>query len=243
MNAEHFQSALLLYKALSSSESGYIEKNESNAMLFADFYDYEVSKVLDLVCQTMEVNIFKGEKDILYITPKSDSVGKIREEDIRRYFYEGKQGETGDRSERVYLFYYTTLIMLDLLFGGSPIEKKINYLTFSKWMEAIEDFMVKHKSISEEEEAELAFNFSKIRKKWDALSLDNDKAIAQVNTKVGFLNRCLQFLTKEGLIFAPKEDEILIYPTSKLCDLVKKGQLNFKRLEDLHIATNIENAN
>ena len=225
--------ALAIYKVLIDNEHGYIEKQNGNEELFADYFDYEVSEALSSIAQAMDVRIFKGQKDRLYIVPLNYATNAIKESELKTYFFDNKKEKGCERSERVYLFYYTTLILLDEFFGGKPIRLKRDYLNLSEWINLINNVVARHKDLTIEEELKLGFNFIRVGRRWNALSNENDKTTAAINTKMGFLERVLLFLSKEELVITITEDETRIVPTEKLCDLIEKGNLKTYRIQEI----------
>ncbi len=235
MNREEYENltkALAIYKSLVGSENGYIEK-KGNESLFSDYQDEGVSEVLNIISTSMQLNIFRGKNGRLYIISESDSVLAKSENDVKSYFYNSNE----NRSERAYLFYYATLLLINELFGGNPIRQRRDYLPLKNWIDIIDTDVEKHKTLTLEEEMELGFNFVRVGRRWKGLSQETDSSIVKsINTKSGFLEKCLQFLVKEDLVESITEDELRIYPKEKLIDLIERGNLRVDRLQELKIS-------
>jgi hypothetical protein len=227
---DNLTKALAIYRSLVASEHGYIEK-KGNEDLFADYQDQGVSEVLNIICHSMQVNIFRGKSGRLYINSEDEGVYAKNESEIKAYFWQ--QGEP--RSDRAYLFYYVTLLLINELFGGNPIRLRRDYLPLGNWIEIIDAAVEKHKELTIEEEMELGFNFIRVGRKWKCFSLDADAVKTKSDTKIGFLDRCILQLKKEDLIDTVTEDEIRIFPTDKLIDLIERGNLNVDRLKELKL--------
>lgn len=234
---DNITKALAIYRNLLESEQGYIEKR-GNEELFADYQDQGVNEALHIICNSMQVRTFRGKGGRLYIVSEEEGMYAINESEVKTYFYDAKKDQPQEKSERGYLFYYATLILLDEFFGGNPIRQRRNYIPLNNWIQAVDAAVERHKELTLEEEAELGFNFIRVGRRWKCFSTENDDVVAGINTKAGFLERCVQFLTREELIISSREDELRIYPTEKLIDLVERGNLRTERLSDLLFATN-----
>lgn len=217
--------AMEIYRSLVGSEHGYIEK-KGNEDLFANYQDQGVNEVLNTICSSMKLRTFRGNKGRLYIVTDDDSVYAKNENEIKTYFYNQTEG----RSERAYLFYYATLLLLNELFGGNPIRKRREYVPLDEWINILDTAVERHKVLTVEEELSLGFNFIRVGRRWKSLSSETDSTVVKINTKAGFLEKCTSFLEKEDLIYM---DETRIAPTDKLIDLIERGNLRTDRLKEL----------
>lgn len=226
--------ALAIYRNLLESDHGYIEK-KGNEELFADYQDQGVNEALNVICDSMQVRTFRGKEGRLYLVSEDDGMYAIKESEVKTYFYDAKKDQPQEKSERAYLFYYATLLLLNEFFGGNPIRQRRNWIALNEWIQVVDAAVERHRELTLEEEAQLGFNFIKVGRRWKCFSTEMDDTVAGINTKSGFLERCAQFLTREDLIISNREDELRIYPTKKMVDLMERGNLRTDRLKDLMI--------
>lgn len=235
---ESIDKALQLYTELSKSPYGFIEKTDGNRHYFIDMLDNNVSMVLDSICENFKVNIFKTQNRI-YLVPLTDSILATNEEDISRYFHATSNSNKRENDERLYLFYYITLVYLNEIYGGTPFKKLNDYITLGNFIRAVDESVERALSFTKEDDYANRFNTTAVAKKWSSFILQNDSnTSSKINimaTKIGFIKKVINFLKKEGLVDVKTIDDERIYPTTKLTDIMLIGGLNMSKIEDLKI--------
>lgn len=235
---EVLDKALNIYAELIQSPYNFIEKSDSNRALFVDILDDEVLSVLDGICESFKVKIFKYQNRI-YLVPLDGSILAIEESKIAKYFHANSDTNKRESDERLYLFYYITLIYLNEIYGGTPFRKINDYITLADMLDAVDKSVERALTYEKEDDEEAQFNITTVAKKWDSFILQIDeKSSSKINrmyTKKGFLEKSLNFLKSEGLVEIRTTDNIRIYPTNRLSDIVAMGGLNMDRINDLKI--------
>lgn len=235
---ESIDKALNLYTELSKSPYGFIEKTDGNRNFFIDMLDNDVNTVLDSICENFKVNIFKTQNRI-YLVPLTGSILATNEDDIARYFHATSSTNKRENDERLYLFYYITLVYLNEIYGGTPFKKLNEYVTLGNFIRAVDESVERALSLTKEDDYANRFNITAVANKWAGFILQSDANVANktnlMSTKIGFITKVINFLKKEGLVDVKTIDDDRIYPTTKLTDLVLMGGLNMSKIEDLKI--------
>jgi len=239
MNNETLSKALKIQKELLKSEFGYIENNGTYRDLFIDYLNPDVSNILNIICEEFDFNVFKVQ-DRIYLSPYAASFLSVSESDISRYFYISKEKECLDDSRiRLYLFYYTVLNFLSIIYSGFPIKKTQDYTTLNELISTIDNSTARALSVYDEKmELEVGFSILKSCYAWDKFTLDSD-GNGEMNSKSGFAKKSIAYLKKEGLVKVMDDNEFRIYPERKLTDLIVNGGLDIARIQELKI--NIQN--
>lgn len=231
--------ATKIYKELVDSEFGYIEKNDLNSEIFIDFMSDDVASALESMTEVLRVRIFKVQNRI-YLFPLEDSVLSVSESDVAKYFYVTPKTGKRESDERLYLFYYITLVFLNEIYGGAPFRKLNDYCTLEGLVEAMNTSVERQQAtITTEEEEDMGFNILAVGRKWKNFALtgggNKDSKVNSMSSKLGFAERAMKYLKKQGLVDIKVQDNTRIYPERKLSDLILVGGLNMDRIEELKI--------
>jgi hypothetical protein len=236
LNNDVLTKALIVQRALLKSEYGFIENNITNRELFSFYLEPQVRNLIDYISEELGLFVFKVQ-DRLYISSKKGSFLDVNESDIARYFYISKEKEVlNDSRIRLSLFYYITLNFLNILYSGYPIKNTQDYTTLREIIETVDESVERAlASFNEDNESEVGFNILKSCDAWRKFTLDSEGS-GDMNSKKGFVKRCIAYLKKHGLVKTLDDNEFRVYPERKLTDLMVNGGLDMDRIKELKIA-------
>lgn len=223
MVKQDLKKALGIFEAMFRSDYGYIEYSTDTMVLFEDYQLEEVKDCLDTIASTYGFEILarnsgtKKETKRIYLVPTQDCKYAYSSADIKKYIH------TQENKNFDYLMLYLLLLLINEFFGGTPISVTKNYITEQTYMHVIEQAVDRQKVLTVEDAISREFNVDKACQTWCGLTGEvNDR----LTSKVGFVRKVLKFAKSHDLISIREEDEVKIFPTIKLQDLVLNSKLN-----------------
>lgn len=241
MNKEKMSKALAIQNELIKSEHGFIKNTESTRTLFLDYYDAEVSGLVDYLSEAYDGSKVFRSQDAIYLIPGANSFMAIKESEINIYFYVSKDKDvTRDSRVRLPLFYYISLNLFGMFYGGTPIKLLQDYTTTEeliKFIDASVERALTH--FDEKSEEDVGFSILKACDAWSRFVYAKEVG-SSLNSKVGFTEKVISFLKKHGLVAVIDDAESRIYPERKLTDLISNGVLDADRIRELKILSRTE---
>lgn len=201
--------------------------NKSNKELYENYMDENVQKILDIMAQAHNVNISKLESYI-YLIPNVDNMelGYTRQ-DLKKALI----GRSEVKNEEFYLASYIIMVILNEFYSGQGANLKSRIsIDIYELQNTITSRLNKHKSKTYEliqEETKLPIYV--IANFWDGLLLSD--ANKSTRTKYWYINRVIEFMTKEKLIQVMNKEEL--YTTNKLDMLMTYKLLNADRAKEI----------